>query len=74
MDRLVKEIQQRARQQHLNQNQLAELTGTHQGTISKWFSGERKPKLDNLMKLGRALGFEIVVRDTETGEEIYKWE
>ena len=40
------------------QKQLAEAVGASQQQINAWETGIRKPKLESLMKLGKALGIE----------------
>ena len=39
----------------LTQKQLADLVGCNQKDISRWESGDRKPTIESLMKLSKAL-------------------
>lgn len=43
----------------LNQTHLAKVSGTTQATISRWFSGEHSPKLENLRPLASVLGVSV---------------
>ena len=43
----------------LTQAQLAELIGCHQQAVNKWETGLRKPGMQSLIKLSRALGCSI---------------
>lgn len=42
----------------MTQEQLGEAIGAYQTQIAKWETGERKPKMESLMKLGKVLGVE----------------
>lgn len=43
----------------LTQGQLAELIGCYPKDISRWERGERKPKVENLIKIADALGCDL---------------
>lgn len=43
----------------LTQAQLADLAGCHQQAINMWETGKRKPGMQSLIKLSRALGCSI---------------
>ena len=38
---------------------LADVLGINKSTIYRWINGEREPKIDNIMKLCKALGISI---------------
>lgn len=43
----------------LTQKQLADLVGCNQKDISRWETGDRKPTIDSLMKLSKALNLPL---------------
>ena len=38
---------------------LADILGINKSTIYRWTNGDREPKVDNIMKLCKALGISI---------------
>lgn len=45
----------------LSQRELAKLTGISESSIRKYEHGERKPKIENLIKIERALGINLSI-------------
>lgn len=56
---LQEKIRKGMEAKHLNQKQLAERSGITEASISKYLSGERKPRTDAIIKIAKALGESI---------------
>ncbi len=77
MDQLVRSIDQigtavrrRRKLAKLSQEQVSELTGIRQATISSLESGDRNARLKTLLDVLTALNLELVVRDRTKGPNI----
>ena len=44
----------------LTQKDLAEMTGSHQAVISRWFNGGRNPGVQTQTRIAAALGYDLV--------------
>ncbi|HTJ64743.1 MAG TPA: helix-turn-helix transcriptional regulator [Alphaproteobacteria bacterium] len=70
IDQIGNTVRRRRRLAKLSQDQLCQLTGLRQATISALEAGDRDAKLSTLFAVLSALDLELIVRDRTIGRKI----
>lgn len=67
---IIRTVRDRA---ELDRYELAELTGISYNSIRLWERGDVCPSADNLIRICRATGHELVIQKTYDGGYLPKW-
>ena len=64
-------IKEKRREKYINQDQLADKVNCHASSIGRWERGDDFPKLDVAERIVKALGGELVIRETRNEADGY---
>lgn len=70
MAEIMKEIIKIAKDAGVTQRELAKKIGTTEVTMSRWYKGERTPKITDVEKMVKVLGGKLCLQDMKIGHWI----
>lgn len=73
MTEIMKEIIKIAHDAGVTQRELAKKIDTTEGTMSRWYKGERTPKISDVEKMAKVLGMKLCLEDSNIGHWIEKY-